>query len=190
MLARTALPPLYSSPFPDYDLVRIYHPDSPAARAGGIPPETAHARFQAISSAYAVLSGKKPATSLDGTDSEGFGTATRSSYHDLSTAMWRAKQRRRAEMDIGMDDRWKERLMLGAILLVRLHLVSAIPRALSRPVSCVNFCKQTAVLNSTRCVGRCAVRLSELYDPYSGNGRSKTASSNEHSAKGHTVIYR
>ena len=117
------LPPLYSSTFPDYDLVRIYHPDSPAARAGGIPPETAHARFQAISSAYAVLSGKKPATSLDGAESEGFGTATRSSYHDLSTAMWRAKQRRRAEMDIGMDDRWKERLMLGAILLVRLHLV-------------------------------------------------------------------
>ncbi|RPD53985.1 hypothetical protein L227DRAFT_596155 [Lentinus tigrinus ALCF2SS1-6] len=100
-----------------YDLVRIYHPDSPAARAGGISAETAHARFQAISSAYAVLSGKKPAASLDGADSEGFGAATRSSYHDLSTAMWRAKQRRRAELDIGMDDRWKERLMLGAILL-------------------------------------------------------------------------
>ena len=50
----------------DYDLVRIYHPDSPAARAGGVPPEVAHARFQAISSAYAILSGKRPAGSPDG----------------------------------------------------------------------------------------------------------------------------
>ncbi|RDX39833.1 hypothetical protein OH76DRAFT_515569 [Lentinus brumalis] len=100
-----------------YDLVRIYHPDSPAARAGGVSPEAAHARFQAIASAYAVLSGKKPAASLDGADSEGFGTGSRTSYHDLSTAMWRAKQRRRAELDVGLDDRWKERLMLGAVLL-------------------------------------------------------------------------
>ncbi|TFK78306.1 hypothetical protein K466DRAFT_668479 [Polyporus arcularius HHB13444] len=100
-----------------YDLVRIYHPDSPAARGGGVSPEAAHARFQAIASAYAVLSGKKPAASLDGADSEGFGTGSRTSYHDLSTAMWRAKQRRRAELDVGLDDRWKERLMLGAVLL-------------------------------------------------------------------------
>ena len=93
-------------------------------------------------------------------------------------------------MDIGMDDRWKERLMLGAILLVRLHRVFAIPHAPLHSVLCVAPCKQTDALNSPRCVGRCAVRLSELYDPYAGNGRSKTASSNEHSAKGHTVIYR
>ncbi|KAI0326598.1 hypothetical protein GY45DRAFT_1258751 [Cubamyces sp. BRFM 1775] len=100
-----------------YDLVRIYHPDSPSARAGGISAETAHARFQAISSAYAVLSGKKHASSVDGSD-EGFGAAGRPSYHDLSTAMWRARQRKRAEMDFGLDDRWKERLMMGAVLLV------------------------------------------------------------------------
>ena len=93
-------------------------------------------------------------------------------------------------MDIGMDDRWKERLMLGAILLVRLHLVVCYPSSPVSPRVGVNFCKETDALNSTRSVGRCAVRLPELYDPYSGNGRSKTASSNEHSAKGHTVIYR
>ena len=102
----------------DYDLVRIYHPDSPSARAGGISAETAHARFQAISSAYAILSGKKHAFSVDGLD-EGFGATVRPTYHDLSTAMWRARQRKRAEMDFGLDDRWKERLMMGAVLLVR-----------------------------------------------------------------------
>ncbi|KAI0644500.1 hypothetical protein C8Q79DRAFT_912882 [Trametes meyenii] len=105
-----------------YDLVRIYHPDSPSARAGGISPETAHTRFQAISSAYAMLSGKKAMSSTDVSDTEGFGPTSRPSYHDLSTAMWRAKQRRRAELDVGLDDRWKERMMLGAVLLVRVQI--------------------------------------------------------------------
>ncbi|KAM5535122.1 hypothetical protein V8D89_011208 [Ganoderma adspersum] len=101
-----------------YDLVRIYHPDSPVARAGGVSPETAHARFQAISAAYAVLTGKKPATSFDdGEAGEGFTGKARASYHDLSTAMWRERQRRKADLDVGLDERWKERLMLGAILL-------------------------------------------------------------------------
>ena len=106
----------------DYDLVRIYHPDSPVARAGGVPPETAHARFQAISAAYAVLTGKKTATSFDGGEAgESLTGKARASYHDLSTAMWRERQRRKADLDVGLDERWKERLMLGAILLVRLH---------------------------------------------------------------------
>ncbi|KAL1942795.1 hypothetical protein VTO73DRAFT_5035 [Trametes versicolor] len=101
-----------------YDLVRIYHPDSPVASAGGISPEIAHARFQAIASAYAVLSGKKPASSLDGSNAgEGPMAASRATYHDLSTAMWRARQAKRAELDVGLDDRWKERMMLGVILL-------------------------------------------------------------------------
>ncbi|KAI9059223.1 hypothetical protein FKP32DRAFT_1580293 [Trametes sanguinea] len=108
-----------------YDLVRIYHPDSPSARAGGIPAETAHARFQAIAAAYAILTGKKPASSLDGTGAgEGFEGAPRPTYHDLSSAMWRARQRRRAELSVGLDDRWKERLMMGAVLLVRSRLSS------------------------------------------------------------------
>ncbi|OSC99424.1 hypothetical protein PYCCODRAFT_1373338 [Trametes coccinea BRFM310] len=103
-----------------YDLVRIYHPDSPSARAGGIPAETAHARFQAIAAAYAILTGKKPASALDGSGTgEGFDGAPRPTYHDLSSAMWRARQRRRAELSVGLDDRWKERLMLGAVVVVR-----------------------------------------------------------------------
>ena len=122
----------------DYDLVRIYHPDSPAARAGGVPPETAHARFQAISSAYAVLTGKKPVASIDGGDAgEGFAGKARASYHDLSTAMWRERQRRKVDLDVGLDERWKERLMLGAILVVR--------TTLRDPLSCASSfpCKST-----------------------------------------------
>lgn len=42
----------------DYELVRVYHPDCPAARR--LPPNTSHSRFQAISNAYAILSGKRP----------------------------------------------------------------------------------------------------------------------------------
>ena len=105
--------------------MRIYHPDSLSACAGGVPPETAHARFQAISTAYAVLSGKKPASAMNGEDGAGTGAgATRPSYHDLSTAMWRARQQRRAELDVGLDERWKERMMVCAIFLVRsqIHL--------------------------------------------------------------------
>ncbi|EPT04956.1 hypothetical protein FOMPIDRAFT_12143, partial [Fomitopsis schrenkii] len=89
-----------------YDLVRIYHPDSAISRA--VPPETAHARFQAISAAYSVLTGKarRMADVESGTASE-----LRPDYHSLSTAMWKAKQRRRAELNVGMDDRWKDGLM-------------------------------------------------------------------------------
>ncbi|OBZ67140.1 hypothetical protein A0H81_12988 [Grifola frondosa] len=93
-----------------YDLVRIYHPDSPISRA--VPPETAHSRFQAISAAYAVLSGK--ANVQGGATDTGADTPRAS---DLSTAMWKARQRKRAELDVGVDERWKERALLGAVIL-------------------------------------------------------------------------
>ena len=44
---------------PDYELVRVYHPDCSAARA--LLPSTSHSRFQAISDAYATLLGKPSA---------------------------------------------------------------------------------------------------------------------------------
>ncbi|KAF8521574.1 hypothetical protein BU17DRAFT_45694 [Hysterangium stoloniferum] len=43
-----------------YQLVRIHHPDCITARH--LPPSISHSRFQAISDAYASLSGKKPST--------------------------------------------------------------------------------------------------------------------------------
>ncbi|VDB98882.1 unnamed protein product [Peniophora sp. CBMAI 1063] len=39
-----------------YALVRLYHPDSPSARA--LPPDVAHRRFQAVRAAYDTLTGK------------------------------------------------------------------------------------------------------------------------------------
>ena len=42
-------------------------------------------------------------------------------YHDLSTAMWRIRQSRKAELNINfIDDKWKDRLLLGTMFLVRL----------------------------------------------------------------------
>ncbi|KAH9839424.1 uncharacterized protein C8Q71DRAFT_749446 [Rhodofomes roseus] len=95
-----------------YDLVRIYHPDSAISRA--VPPDTAHARFQAISAAYSVLTGK--ARRMGDVESDS-GNELRPDYNSLSTAMWKAKQRRRAELNVGTDDRWKDALMFGAITL-------------------------------------------------------------------------
>lgn len=96
----------------DYELVRIYHPDSPVCR--GLPAETTQARFHAIKAAYDALRGKTPFSAT------GEAIPPKKDYHDLSTAMWRAKQRRRAELNIGIDDKWKDRLMLGVLSLVRL----------------------------------------------------------------------
>ncbi|KAK7691897.1 hypothetical protein QCA50_005302 [Cerrena zonata] len=97
-----------------YDLVRIYHPDSIVNRA--VAPEIAQARFQSISAAYDVLRGKRRAAgSL--ADPEDPTPGVVHDYHRLSTAMWRAKQRRRADLSLGIDERWKERLFFGAILL-------------------------------------------------------------------------
>lgn len=96
----------------DYELVRIYHPDSPVCR--GLPAEKTQARFHAIRVAYDALRGKVPLSAT------GEPMPPKKDYHDLSTAMWRAKQRRRAELNIGIDDKWKDRLMLGVLSLVRL----------------------------------------------------------------------
>ncbi|KAI0360861.1 hypothetical protein OH77DRAFT_1375162, partial [Trametes cingulata] len=146
-----------------YDLVRIYHPDSPSARAGGISPETAHARFQAISSAYAVLCGKKPASWLDGADvGEGFDAAPRTSYHDLSTAMWRAKQRKRAELDVGLDERWKERMMLGAVLLVQSRLTVGLTLQAIALFVLQTYTTRTQAISDARHARRTSARADSL----------------------------
>ncbi|KAI1783744.1 hypothetical protein LXA43DRAFT_902935 [Ganoderma leucocontextum] len=160
-----------------YDLVRIYHPDSPAARAGGVSPETAHARFQAISAAYAVLTGKKPAASSDDREAgEGFAGKARTSYHDLSTAMWRERQRRKADLDVGLDERWKERVMLGAILLVR-TLGDFLSRAIS--LRCESTCGSADLPLCCR-LDRRHVRISNIYHAHAGIGRITTDSPVKH----------
>ncbi|CAL1711592.1 unnamed protein product [Somion occarium] len=96
-----------------YDLVRIYHPDSPVNRM--VSPAIAQARFQSIGAAYDVLRGKGRATGSDPDDPASSGGVH--DYHDLSTAMWRAKQGRRADLNGGIDERWKDRLILGGVVL-------------------------------------------------------------------------
>ncbi|TFY78427.1 hypothetical protein EWM64_g5581 [Hericium alpestre] len=95
----------------DYELVKIYHPDSVVARA--YPPEVSQARFHAISKAYDVLRGRRLSLA-----SEDEGPTLRNDYHDLSSAIWRAKQRQRADdLYVPHDDRWKDRIILGAVVV-------------------------------------------------------------------------
>lgn len=53
-------------------------------------------------------------------DSGGPEVSPKADLHNVSSAMWRAKQRRRAELNVGMDERWKDRLMLSLVVLVSL----------------------------------------------------------------------
>ena len=89
--------------------MRIYHPDSPVSRP--LPAAAAQARFQGITAAYDALRGKAHAAAGV--------AAARNDLHNVSSALWRAKQRRRAELGGGgLDERWKDRLLLGAVVLV------------------------------------------------------------------------
>ncbi|THH17345.1 hypothetical protein EW146_g3449 [Bondarzewia mesenterica] len=108
-------PPSTTDPslLPDYQLVRIYHPDSAVARL--LPPPISQARFHAISKAYDVLRGR--ASAMDA--GEGGGMPRARDFHDLSSAIWKAKQRRRAEaqLNVPLDERWKDRVFFGALLV-------------------------------------------------------------------------
>ena len=101
-------PPL--STFADYELVRIYHPDSPIARV--YPPEVSEARFHNIATSYDVLRGRR--TTVD-PNSPGGMPHPRVDLH----ALWRAKQCHRHDPMEPVDDRWKDRIILGSLFLVR-----------------------------------------------------------------------
>jgi len=92
----------------DIDLVRIYHPDSPVSRA--LPPEVTDGRFQSITKAYDALRGRTPMMP------EGI-QGTSDAQNPTSTA-WRARQARRLDLDIGGDDRWKDRVILFGVVFV------------------------------------------------------------------------
>ncbi|KIJ67831.1 hypothetical protein HYDPIDRAFT_107347 [Hydnomerulius pinastri MD-312] len=89
-----------------YDLVRIYHPDSPIARHS--PPEVAQARFQSISKAYDLMRGKSSIT----------GESLASQERHMDPARFRARASRRPYFDDAAgDERWKERMIVGATVL-------------------------------------------------------------------------
>jgi len=89
----------------DYELVRIYHPDSAVARH--YPPEVSQARFQAISKAYDILRGKASSAGEPIED-----------IRKADPMRWPARSRRPYFDDTTSDERWKERVIMGAILLV------------------------------------------------------------------------
>ncbi|KAF8502389.1 hypothetical protein F5888DRAFT_1608362 [Russula emetica] len=103
-----------------YELVRIYHPDSPIARS--YPPEVSQARFHAITTSYDVLRGRR--TTLDPNSPDG----TPHPRVDLH-ALWRAKQCHRHDPMEPVDDRWKDGIILGSLFLVRnFHFVLVVRR--------------------------------------------------------------
>ncbi|KAJ8591198.1 hypothetical protein M405DRAFT_735517 [Rhizopogon salebrosus TDB-379] len=95
----------------DYELVRIYHPDSVVARH--YPPEVSQARFQAISKAYDILRGK---TSSSCEPIE----ATRK----VDPMRWSTTSRRPHFDNTASDERWKERVIMGAVLLTIVAFVA------------------------------------------------------------------
>lgn len=96
----------------DFDLVRIYHPD----KAGSsLSPDEAHARFRSITTAYDALRGKTPPP---------FSPSSPQDPRHPTTAAWRAMQtNRRSELysSAAVDDRWKDRVILAGVVLVRLR---------------------------------------------------------------------
>jgi len=96
-----------------YDLVRIYHPDSPVARKH--PAETAQARFQSISKAYDLMRGKSAIT----------GEVLTNRERHADPARFRPKARRRPHFDETTgDERWKERILFGATVLAIVAFVA------------------------------------------------------------------
>ena len=97
----------------DYDLVRIYHPDSPVARK--YPSETTQSRFQSISKAYDLMRGKSAIT----------GEVLTNRERHTDPARFRPKVPRRPHFDEATgDERWKERILFGATVLVSLVYVA------------------------------------------------------------------
>ncbi|KAK2467898.1 hypothetical protein APHAL10511_000193 [Amanita phalloides] len=101
-----------------YDLVRIYHPDKAGLAA---PPDIAHARFRAITTAYDILR-KKGGAGVEGAPGGGWTVreGAGAGYYS-TTAAWRAasQAKRAQELYAGgkVDDGWKDRLFLAGVVL-------------------------------------------------------------------------
>ncbi|KAF8584227.1 hypothetical protein K439DRAFT_1389649 [Ramaria rubella] len=94
-----------------YELVRVHHPDCPTART--LPPATSHSRFQAISDAYVILSGKRPSSHLWSSDSyeqeinlrrrtraQWRGSAGSDEFGSSNASSWEAENRERWDQGI------------------------------------------------------------------------------------------
>lgn len=107
----------------DYELVRIHHPD--CSRARTLPPSTSHSRFQAISDAYIILSGKKPSSETWDRDvaySDELRRRTRAQWRanagsdefgSTSTSAWENEHR----------ERWDQGILIFIVVFVSLSSV-------------------------------------------------------------------
>jgi hypothetical protein len=103
---------IHTGRFSDYELVRIYHPDSPVLQALNEPPD--FSRFHAITVAYDALRGKSSSPRpVDSDVSLG-----RNSEAAMVKARMAERARRAEFLESGKDERWKEWIFMGAILLV------------------------------------------------------------------------
>lgn len=96
----------------DYELVRLYHPDS--AESHKYEPDAAqrHARFSAITRAYTRLQKRAAGEATDADLAEGL------------VNPWKrtpSMHKRRYEEPRFVDDRWKDRLIWGILGFVSLN---------------------------------------------------------------------
>ena len=112
--------------FADYDLVRIHHPDSPVVRALGLTPDVAHARFQSISAAYDVLRGNNS----QGSDNNSEIRKAAANAAAAAATSRRSAHASRPDIHVIGDDRWKDRIIMGGVVLVRplMGKMTLIPR--------------------------------------------------------------
>lgn len=98
---------------PDFELVRIYHPDKVD---GSVSSGVAHARFQAITAAYNSL--RTNSASSPGQDRA-----------DASTPAARAMYKRSRNLYSGpqlADDSWKDRIIVAGVIFVRVSSLFAL----------------------------------------------------------------
>ena len=91
----------------DFQLVRLYHPDKVGTSTSS---DIAHTRFQAITAAYDVLTGKSP----DNTS----GSSGSANVPYQTTASWRAMRKRRQELyDSGPvnDGKYDNLIIIGVV---------------------------------------------------------------------------
>ena len=105
----------------DYELVRTYHPDSPASQA--LPSSVRHARFHAVAKAYDILRGSSNLLPGHNFADDVYNAelarrrrqhARRQAYHQHATS-----ENAEAGGMSGADDAWKDQVIIVVGLAVR-----------------------------------------------------------------------
>jgi hypothetical protein len=110
----------------DYELARIFHPDSPASRA--LTSGVRHARFHAVTRAYDILRGKtshaRPGQGFSSDDEYEYTAelARRRRQHARRQAYQAGRTATGYASEAGADDAWKDQLIIFVGLAVRICL--------------------------------------------------------------------